>query len=719
MRRYRISENVGLLRHSRSIALPRLHRLHTSIPCHSILAAHFPVLGEPSRDSSSSITRERLVHRKVQNLGDLLALEDTSPGHVWGSYVDLVNTLGPYKLPLHIHQAVLRKCTEHAKQHRAMIATLMGEGAIRESTHVHETRFQTVIRNIRTSGMTPSLEDYHFILQQFAAVGHYRGTMLVLEEIASVQLPKTTKTFGLCLQALCHRLTLPYPLTLRPRLVSEVTDLCWKLLEQMSEQNARLTSGIVDLIMRIMKESSDMAGFEKLMKMVYGIDLSYPDRPPLEYWDKGKEVDVNAIQPGMALMDPLPFSTAALNTTVDMLGRLGDVSKLVQTFEVLTTPLPAQSNGSSTPFDEDDEDDFGYSNPRVAPYRAPHAKTNTTTYSTLLKWISRAGHRAFARHYILEVMELDLNTHKRLRRLCKKGSKPEHISPPRISVNRNIFLPVFSLANRGKDMELLRFVLHKIQAAHHRKLSYIKFYRGVKKKWNAAELLQPETSLASSDTDTPSSPSSDAAQVELPFVGDPLPTPPSLPTPLPLPTPTEASFSTFFTPSTSASRDVASKTIDILPAPFLDTDFDEKARVVPQDEHFNINLHIQLLKRDVAQLKEFREYVLDILGRNTQRVKEKLGRRVWRDKDIYVRDHDDRVVVSREDWCQKVNYREERAVQRDSNLDLLVDPDDSPRRKRRASHRSGPGWVNAARGLMTSAPHSSCPGLGPERDCAV
>ncbi|EIW82234.1 hypothetical protein CONPUDRAFT_35047, partial [Coniophora puteana RWD-64-598 SS2] len=328
---------------------------------------------------------------------------------VWLNYVEALEVVDRAALPLEVHQAVLRKCVPSPWLQRSVLTRRAAEDRMPRIPHLYEARLKTVMRNIRAAGYAPTLSDYHFILAQFAAVGHFQGAKLVYNEAISIgRLTPLPKTFGLCMQAIAHRLALPINKVQCTLLIPQCTEMCRELLRDMSTHNFPVTSVNLDLAVRIFKETLDPAGFTQLMKLGYAIDLDYPDRPPVESLKPSK----SAIEPP----SPQPFSAAALNTTIDTLGRFNNPSKLVQAFEVLTNPLPPQaSKHFSQEFDEE-EDDFGDVNPAsTKPWEAPSAVPNTTTYHLLLKHISRSGHATLARHYLFQAFTLDRECDRKLR----------------------------------------------------------------------------------------------------------------------------------------------------------------------------------------------------------------------------------------------------------------------------------------------------------------
>lgn len=95
------------------------------------------------------------------------------------------------------------------------------------------------------------------------------------------------------------------------------------------------------------------------------------------------------------------------------------------------------------------------------------------------------------------------------------------------------------------------------------------------------------------------------------------------------------------------------------PEPGLfELDLTSEAPVQPDPpKYLDINLHIRILQRDLDELTQFQKYIEWILGRNTQRVKERLGRRVWEGKDIYLGTADGRVKIDKSDWPQLANFQ--------------------------------------------------------------
>ncbi|CAL1702270.1 unnamed protein product [Somion occarium] len=619
-------------RHLPRVAVVR--NIHAS-PISSFTLA-LPTVEFPSLPTRARDTRESIQVLKLQELAHSMNAVSPDPAVVWRNYRGLLRIELPRNVPLAVHQRVLRLCTPSPREMRLHLAERMKMNARPGVPHLYEKRFQQVIHNIREAGYTPTLEDYHYVLEHFAAVGHHAGSLQVLREIDELKFPKTSTTYALCLQALCHSLTLPCWHEDRPQLVKEISQTAQKLIDEMWVAGIPVSSVNVDLAVRVLKETLDMETLEKLLKVVYGIDLSFPDRPPVEYWDqaKSKPETGDLVSP---LPGPQPFTTPALNTTLDILGRLGNVSKMVQLFEVITVPLPkGVSEVPSSSFDEDD-DDFGCSSPAVSSFPLPHAQPNTTTFYTLIRWICEMDHTILARHYLLYAFRYDRDIDFAIRRARVANVKNGVDTPifaPRVSITRGILQTVMGAANRNKNrnIEILKWVSMMIVKVLRCKRHDLKFYS----LWRDQEASKLESAEDLSESEAPVANLADA----------------------------------------SSTR----------PTPLFELDINDTSLPPSSKQRlFNLDLHINLLERDIEEISELEKRCSEILARDTQRLKERLGRRVWKSKDVYFRVPEGRRVVSREHWQEIVNFREPPDVQGE---DDLADLDGPPRRSRRRDRRS-------------------------------
>lgn len=544
---------------------------------------------------------------KLEELRHALALS-ASPNRVWTYYTNLIQFLGHEPLPLKTHQEVLRACTPAAADVRVAAMRRISVGNWPKTPHLHEARFQTVVENIRKMGETPSLEDYHFILEQFAATGHHVGSMQVYRELRHQRLQSRTRTYGLCLQSIARRISMPCKKLDRPGVLQEAQTMCREIVEDMQKMGKPLTSVTLDLVTRIMKEAMDAEGFELAIKAGYAIDLSNPDCFPLE----------------SALRQP--FSTAALNTTLDMLGQLGNISKLVQTFEVLTQPLPTSASERISSSFDDEDDDFGVSEfPPPAPQSPPpHAVPNTTSYNLLLKHISRAGNLHLARHYLLQAMELDRTVARQLR--GEIMLKPlDLVSSPNFSLNRGMLLSPFGEANRDKNLETMKWLQRQLHKILRRKYNDLYHFTELRSK-----LLVPDGTTSIFSRPPRTSRSAQSSPPESDWI--PGKTYPELETPLDTPPPQPVAF-----------------------------------------KPFNLSRHLVLLAHDINEITDFSHRLSNVLERTTQRVKERLGRRVWSGRDVYIKTEGRRLSVGRDQWKRIVRFDSKTARRFDNDSGVEVD----------------------------------------------
>ncbi|KAF7313648.1 hypothetical protein HMN09_00521200 [Mycena chlorophos] len=565
------------------------------------LAGLRPLLQAAHASTIPSIDRVRQSNFDL--LRDSLANPSTNPTRVWTNYTNLVAYLGHEPLPLQLHQNVLRKCVPPSNTLRASATRRIFAGNVPPSPHVFEGRFIAIIRNIRAAGYMPTLEDYHFILEQFAAVGHHEGVMHVYNEITSLHIEPRSKTFGLCLQAIAHRLTLPVPPHAKEAQAAAAHRMVSDLIDGMKKYQRPFTSVNQDLALRILRETADEEGFELFIKFGYGVDLCNPDCPPVEFLSDNP--------PPL----PQPFSTAALNMTIETLGRFKDISRMVQTFEVLTNPLP-ERNAS---YDEEHAEELGIYNQSPYPYPTPSARPNTTTYNILIRHLSQAGHAVLARHYLNQAMRLERQVGHNLRHTLFKNPVSPHFA-----LNRGTLLPVFGESNRDKNAGLMRWLHSKFPRILIRKRNDLVFY------------LQCRETLLNR-----------AAPPQEPVVNS---------APAPQRAPSLAIEGRW-----EAPRPVG----EVFE---LDLDNEAPPKPTPPPKPFDVDVHIGILQRDITEINDLYKYVDRILSRTTYRVKQRLGRRVAAERDIYINTEGKRTVVSPKRWERIANYRpgdEERFIRSD------------------------------------------------------
>ncbi|KIY72886.1 hypothetical protein CYLTODRAFT_485867 [Cylindrobasidium torrendii FP15055 ss-10] len=414
---------------------------------------------QPNREVSPPTTHPQVAGTQTpkQSLelsyaGDLIkrlttALQhDKNPTRIWRLYRVLAINHND-KLPPAIHHHALRKVTPTLQQLRRASVRRPAKSGPR-TPHAHEDRFRFVIRQLQILDKV-SLSDFNFILAQFAAVGNHLGCVTILREMSVHNVRPNAPSLGYALQAIAHRLTLPCRVGLKQQRLAASKNTLETVLGYFKEQPHLITSLTWDLVLRIAKDTHDLETFEWLVKWGYGIDLATPDRA-INPWDTPSE----GILP--VPDSPFPFSVSALNAILDAYGRAGNISRLVQTFEVLTTPVPhIQEYFAVDSWDQDEDDDFG-----VVPtstYVFPHTVPNTTSYAIIIRHVARAGKRVLARHYLYAAYR-DYRRRAHDLFLQHRDTRIIHPPSPNLSLTREHLLSVVSLAKRTRDMGLYKWL---------------------------------------------------------------------------------------------------------------------------------------------------------------------------------------------------------------------------------------------------------------------
>ncbi|KAF8528909.1 hypothetical protein BU17DRAFT_37710 [Hysterangium stoloniferum] len=598
---------------------------HTPIAANTVTppAAYSPPL-------SAHDAKEIANHRRLDQLSALLASDRPNSSRVWEIYCTLGNSMGFDQVPLDVHRRALRKAVP-------LLDRLLVTNSKRVQSehsllvpHLYEKRLQIIIGNIRESGHLPDLSDYHFVVEQFAAVGYYQGAMAVFREVVHhIGMAPTHKTYGLCLKALVHRLDLPCPYRFRRELYADATRTCFELMDDMWERRVSFTSVNFDLFHRVFKCTENFAFYERLLRIAYGVDLSFPDRLPLEFQGDGILTDSGEVAGGFK---PLPFSTAALNTLVDLLGKRKLIPKMVTAFEVLTAPLPKPiSAPSSSPSQEDDEDDpafFKFSPPgSVTDLAYPSCTPNTSTFIFMIRHAANAKRAAFARHYFLQAQEIYRREIERLRE--ELFTTPlEDIAAPAINVNRGMFLSIHGYANHEKKRHVITWLYRQTrQTIHHKRLDLDFFIRWRERFLEASRPLEATSGdngmigLSSNVQSTSTTPN--------PTLGNPLPA------------------ATYFSSNHSLENP------DILK---VDLDAPPLTCITYPKKPYSIDIHIQVLQRDIEELDSLLQRMQLAHTRIDVRLMERFGRRVWRKRDIYIPSEGGRVHVDRRVFLSMVRF---------------------------------------------------------------
>lgn len=551
-----------------------------------------------------------------------------NPNVVWACYTDLLQHTPAEEIPLDIHREVLRKCTKDHGRVRSDVERIVSYGKMRGSLwsanpHQHEKRFLSVLSNIRSAGEYPDVDDYNFILQQYAAVGHHVGAAGILQEMEQTGLELRTKSYGLCLQAIARRLTLPRPKEDDNRIQEECAQLCLHVLNAIRARLRSIPSVCLDLTLRIMKDTGNTQIFNDLLKAGYGVDLVYPDRLPLG-WER-----VNRYE---------PLSTATLTTVVDHLGRKGNISKMVTAFEVLSAPSTVtESQYRQIAFDDDDDDNFPV--PLSQTTRSlPSAQPNITTYNTLILRCAQASHTVFAKHYVLQTMELYKETSAKLREEVQTKPLTE-ILRPGIQVNVDTFRPILGLANRDRDIALLRWVMKQHRVAWKTKREDCRFFSEVLER----EIQKDPFFIASSHENGQFQQASHNGKDNVRI------------------SPSAEPAGNFFTSSMSSSplssqidqHFDSNGSADINP---LDMKVDTFHTPLPP-KPFDLAFYVQSLRDDARAMKDLDGRIGTAMSRLHVRMKEKLGRRIWKGKNVYLKSQSQRVAIARADWSRMVNFK--------------------------------------------------------------
>lgn len=71
----------------------------------------------------------------------------------------------------------------------------------------------------------------------------------------------------------------------------------------------------------------------------------------------------------------------------------------------------------------------------------------------------------------------------------------------------------------------------------------------------------------------------------------------------------------------------------------------------------DLQLHIKLVEESLKSFRAMLDRADEVVARLKQRSLENMTRRVWSNKDIFLRETNSRVFLSREDWEKRVQWR--------------------------------------------------------------
>lgn len=367
---------------------------------------------------------------------------------------------------------------------------------------------------MRSAGVEPTITDYHFVLEQMAALGHQRAAYNVYLELVKAGHKPTERTIALTLLALVRRHKMRIFDDHLNAVVAEshgIGDrLMGDLLSLQNDPNAAPISPMCfDLACRVFKITGDLNKFLAMLKTGYGVDIMQLDHRPIEFVQRiqANQARLTASRtniPHQYLQGIPKFSTHTLNTTLDMLGRSGRVREMVSAFEVLTNPLPANARADAYQYDtwEDDEPE-GASSQSGTSLRSqlsdyvPSATPNTTSMAFMIKHTVDSYKFDLCKHYLLLAIHLDRKSDRRLRRQLRAalrarrsyleapataGAAPfvaPRVDVPHVSVTYEMFTKVWGLANQKAHMRTLRGLVRTVRRLIRRKRRDISVYRAV------------------------------------------------------------------------------------------------------------------------------------------------------------------------------------------------------------------------------------------------
>ncbi|KAH9943079.1 uncharacterized protein BXZ73DRAFT_40193 [Epithele typhae] len=564
----------------------------------------------PSQDAPPS-RPDTLPARKLEELRAVLSLKSPDPNRVWLLYQQVLHLHPGDTVPLEIHQRVLRKCVPPPLNVRTISARHRVQRTRWEAPAVYESRYRQVLRNIRSTGQTPSLREYHCILQYFAARGDFNNALLLLKEINRQGLAKQPRTYSYVFMSIAHRLTFPMDEEKRRRVVLKLAQRCNILMEEMSRANMPLDQVNVDLVTRILKESMDMEAFTTLMRNAYGIDMDFPDRLPLRYWENRSSASTDDAADSQSKHVPARFNIHAFHTALEFLGSQREVSKLVQLFEVVTNPLPASAIHRNP--NEEEDDDFGESDPQVAPFKPPQVQPTTKTYAIMIKWLANAGHLVLVRHYVTAAIDW-WQDQTRTMKAWTLHLPANEIPALRMSLNHSHFTPAVAVAVQERKVLLTRWLHVRIARAARRHKYDIEYYTELRERWQKLGFYTPSLSPRSDMADETTE---DHVQI-------------------------------------SRSRPLLTYVDPALPQP----EHDEKRARLPKPPvgvpRLDIDTHLRVLRHEFRQLSDLEKETEKKLAGATTRKAQWVGRQVWAEKPIFVPGEPALVKVSPEEYTAQL-----------------------------------------------------------------
>ncbi|KAG8829321.1 hypothetical protein FRC18_009390 [Serendipita sp. 400] len=592
------------------VAIPNYYEDHGTQP-QNLLVSLPRVLGPNYR-----LTAENALE-------DLLNTQGETYNRIWESYLALrqyIQKHGGPPVPYPTMQRVLQRCTPNWASTRKLVVRVLPQPGMwkRLDTAVHSHRLRTVLSHMRESGQTPTISDYNYVLQYMAAAGHVRGASALLKEIDATEGVKpSAKTMKHVLQACVFLLEIEFSPQDRNLATAEATNLAYEVIRRVTDQNIDLSRQIVELVLRIVKEDGRVEQCERILRAVCAFDINKPDRMPEEFAKRLKEAD----ESNEPLPKPLPISTSMFTTMMVLYGRRGDISKMVTLFEVLTNPYPLPSNLPSPSSDWwDNEEEYDVPNPVVQTplkhrpeyiWEPPRASPNSATFAFLLRYLSWAGQRVLCEHYMLIAEEYDKAETIRLRKaLSYELARHQQVSSALSNADREIVLD----DNRSlipSPRFLITPLLFMPVFAYANRQRVTQLMRWI--RYHLHGVIQRR-------------------ERELEFF--------------------KKSYESL--PSGALPTRVTGQSY-YQHEPYQDFSgiVEGTERQVPLD----LKLHIELVETSLVSFKAMLERAEEVIARLTQRTVERLTRRVWNNKDVYIPELERRVVVGRDEWQERVQWK--------------------------------------------------------------
>lgn len=556
-----------------------------------------------------------------KRLEELLDTPGARYEQVWETYLALrqiINLNRSAPIPRETLQKVLRKCTPDWNSTRKYCSHQANRQTIwqrLENPLPFGNRLFEIITHMKEANQVPQKEDFDYMLRYMWAGGHVYGSAAILERMEKEGITPSPSSYKYALQTSVFLLELDIPYSARGTVRETANKFAVDILQRMKAEEKEITPPIMELALRVFRVNGNVEAAEALLRENYAFDIRRPDRMPEEFERRLKEADKS----GLPLPQLMPMTTSILTSMVHLYGSLGDIPKMITIFEVLTNPYPLPSNLPSPTSDWwDSEDEYDVPQPvnqRPLPNRSDYvweparASPNNATFAYMLRHLAWAGQRMLCEHYMLLAEEYDKAEALRLQTMLDSEIQRYQPSQTQPLVGNENEQPT------ADDLTAPRFLITPLMFmpvfayANHQRITELMRWM----KYHLAELVKRrESELAFLKSALDALPAGQASTRGLPLNHDTQP------------------YSDF---------------IGIVPR-------------TAQRSPLNLQVHISLVEASLQSFRAMFEKTNEAVARITQRTKERLTRRVWNNKDIYLRDVDARVLVSREEWVEKVRWRQ-------------------------------------------------------------